>query len=86
MISLIASGPPLNGTCTACTPALARKRMALRWVAVPTPAEPKFIAPGFALAAATKSATVRKPFARETTSALGTMPSGMTAAKSFAAS
>ena len=86
MISFIASGPPLNGTCTACTPVLDRKRMALRWVAVPTPAEPKFIAPGFAFAAATKSPTVLNPLARETTSTLGTIPSGATAEKSVAGS
>ena len=54
MISFIASGPPLNGTCTACIPALDMKRIALRWVAVPTPAEPKFMAPGFAFAVGDK--------------------------------
>ena len=84
MISFIASGPPLNGTCTACMPALDMKRIALRWVAVPTPADPKFMAPGFAFAAATKSATVLKPLSRETTSTLGTTPSMATAEKSVA--
>jgi hypothetical protein len=65
---------------------LARNRIALRWVAVPTPADPKLIPPAFALASATKSATVLNPRARETTSTFGTIPRGTTAAKSFAAS
>jgi hypothetical protein len=60
------------------------KRIALRWVAVPTPAEPKFMAPGFAFAAVTKSVIVLNPLARETTSTLGTTPSKATAEKSVA--
>src|SRR6266508_3961073 len=42
-------------------PALAMKRSALRWVALPTPAEAKLIDPGLALAAATKACTVLNP-------------------------
>ena len=38
--SVIASGPPRNGTWVPWKPALTRKRSAAQWVALPTPAEP----------------------------------------------
>ena len=41
MTSLMASGPPLNGMCTALMPALSRKRSALRWDALPSPTDAK---------------------------------------------
>jgi hypothetical protein len=55
-------------------------------VAVPTPAEAKLKEPGFALAAATRSRAVLKPFEGETTSTFGLVPSETTAAKSAAVS
>jgi len=63
-----------------------RKRSALRWVALPTPAEAKLKEPGLALAAATRSDAVWKPFDGETTSTFGLLPSETTAAKSAAVS
>ena len=82
--SVIISAPPLNGTCTAATPALSRKRSALKCDADPTPGEEKLNAPGFALAAATRSRTVLKPLSGRTTRTKGVTPSGTTAAKSRA--
>ncbi len=55
-------------------------------VAVPMPTDEKLNVPGFALAVATKSPTVLKPFAGETTRTTGEMPNGTTAAKSRAGS
>ena len=72
--SVMASAPPLNGTWTASTPALRRNRSALRWVALPTPTEEKFSAPGFALAAATKSPTVFQPLVRRNNQDAGRDP------------
>src|SRR6516225_112122 len=82
MTSVIASGLPLKGTCTATIPALAKKRSALIWTPLPTPAEAKLSEPGLALAAATRSPTVLKPRDGETTSTFGELPNGMTAEKS----
>ena len=48
----------------------------------PTPAEAKFSEPGFALAAATRSATVLKPFDGAATSTLGCTPNSTIGAKS----
>src|SRR5262245_60789361 len=84
--SVIASAPPRNGMCTASNPAAMRKRSALKWVAVPTPAEAKLKAPGLDLAAATRSCAVLKPFDGDTTSTFGLLPSETTAAKSAAVS
>src|ERR1700730_6619245 len=57
--SVSAAGPPLNGTCVALTPAESRKRSAAQWVALPTPADAKVIAPP--LARSTSSLTVLIP-------------------------
>jgi hypothetical protein len=80
----MASAPPLNGTCTAWIPALDTKRSALKWVALPTPTDEKFKAPGRAWATATSSATELTPFAGDTTRTLAEMPTGTTAMKSRA--
>ena len=50
-------------------------------VAVPRPAEPKLNEPGFALAAATRSAAVFQPFAGLTTSTLAFLPNATTRGK-----
>ena len=71
---------------TAATPALRRKRSALRCDAEPTPGEAKFNAPGLALAAATRSRGVLMPRPDRTTRTNGVTPSGATAAKSRAGS
>src|SRR2546422_3496331 len=63
-----------------------RKRSALKWVAVPTPAEAKLKEPGLALAVATRSCAVLKPFDGETTNTFGLVPSETAAAKSAAVS
>ena len=82
----LSGGGPYTLACAAAMPALAWKRIALRCVAVPTPAEAKFMAPGFALAAVTKSFTVLNSFDGGTTRTLGIMPSGITATRSLAGS
>ena len=84
MTSVSASGPPRNGTCVTCRPALTMNRSAAQWVALPTPAEAKLIPSDFALA--TNSCTVLMPFDGATSSTFGTLPKLATAAKSFAAS
>src|SRR6516165_9891645 len=86
MSSVIASGLPLKGTWTATIPVLAKKRSALIWTPLPTPAEAKLNEPGLALAAATRSPTVLKPRDGETTSTFGDTPIGITADKSRAGS
>ena len=50
------------------------------------PTEEKLNVPGLALAVATRSPTVLKPFDGATTRTLGDMPNGTTAAKSRAGS
>src|SRR5262249_53079411 len=65
--SVIASAPPLNGTCTARNPPLSRKRSALRCDPVPAPGEEKFSPSGFALPSRTRSRAVLKPLDGETT-------------------
>ena len=68
---VIASGVPLYGMWTASMPACMRKISAFMCVALPTPALAKFRLPGFALAAATRSACVFQPLAGFTTSTFG---------------
>src|SRR5258706_1129059 len=67
MVSVRDSGIPLNGTCTTSTAAMALNISAAKWVPLPTPAEEKFSWPGFALAAAIRSATDRRPSEGATT-------------------
>jgi hypothetical protein len=78
--SVIASTPPLNGTCVALKPALSRSRSAARCVALPTPAEAKVMFPAFA--AATMSLSVLMPFDGAIITTFGTLPNGMTPEKS----
>ena len=84
--SVKASFGPRNGMCWASMPALRRKRSAARCETEPMPAEAKFMAPGFALAAAMRSAAVLKPFPGDVTSTVGVLPSATTAVKSLSVS
>ena len=58
IVSVSASGVPLYGMWTTSMPAASRNFSALMCVPLPVPAEPKLSAPGFAFAAAIRSATV----------------------------
>ena len=53
-----ASDAPFSGTCRTSMPAEMRKRSRFMCVELPIPAEEAMSPPGFALAAATRSATV----------------------------
>ena len=55
---------------------------ALRWVALPWPAEAKFMLPGLARAADSRSLSVRMFLAGEITRTLGVLEIGVTPAKS----
>ncbi len=58
MVSVNASGVPLYGTCNTSMPAASLNFSPLMCVPLPMPADPKFSAPGFFFASASRSATV----------------------------
>ena len=61
MVSVSASGMPLNGTCTMLIAAAALNCSAAKCEPLPTPADEKLRFPGLAFAAARKSFSVLAP-------------------------
>ena len=79
---MTASAEPLKGMFTASICAAILNFSALRWVALPWPAEAKFILPGLALALATSCGSVLMFLLGAITSTLGVEEIGVTPAKS----
>ena len=86
MVSAIASGVPLYGTCVTSMPVASLSFSTLRCVPLPMPAEAKLSSPGFAFASATKSASVLQPDCGPTISTFGWPASGAMLVKSFSVS
>src|SRR6266849_5328878 len=80
--STIAGPAPLYGTCTISARARMRKSSPARCEELPTPAEAKLNAPGFAFASAMTSFTVRARVEGWTTRILGVEATRLTGAKS----
>jgi hypothetical protein len=80
------SGVPLNGTWVTLMSAAAISFSVLRCVPLPSPAWPKLIAPGFALAWLMRSISDLCGEASGTTSTLGAIDSGTMSTKSLAVS
>src|SRR5215470_10879358 len=72
--------------CWTLMPAASFSRSAAQCEAEPSPAEAKFNAPGFALAAATRSVTDFQPFEGAATNTLGCTPNSATGTKSCSGS
>ena len=77
---------PLYGTWVTLAPVTSISFSRLRCVPLPSPAEEKLSSPGFAFAAATKSASVFQPDCVPTISTFGWPASGERLVKSFSVS
>ena len=82
MVSPIASGVPLYGTCCTSMPVAILSFSRLKCVPLPTPAEAKFSLPGLAFAAATKSGSAFQPDSGLAISTFGPPPSSARFTKS----
>ena len=83
MVSPIASGVPLYGTCCTSMPVAILSFSRLKCVPLPMPAEAKLSLPGFAFAALTKSPSVFQPESGLVISTFGPPPSSARLTKSF---
>ena len=75
--SASASGMPLNGMCTTSIFAMLFSSSPAKCVPLPIPADEKFIAPGLARAAASRSFSERKPEGETTSTYFDTADSEM---------